>query len=87
MLLDARGVQARALTVALGVAGAGHDPAQVAHAEALMSGMPRDAAHARLALEHEHVAHAAPAQLDRAGEPRGPAADDDDLGLGQRHRG
>ena len=85
VLLDARACPARALTVALGVAGAGHDPAQVAHAEALMSGVPRDAARPRLALEHEHAAYAAPAQLDRAGEPRGPAADDHDRVLGVHH--
>jgi hypothetical protein len=60
------------------VAGPGERAAQVTQAEALMLGVTRDAPGLRLALEHEHLARAPPAQLDRRGEPGRPRADDYD---------
>ena len=51
---------------------------QVPQAEALVMGVPRYAADLRLALEHEHLSGASAPQLDRGGEARGSAADDDD---------
>src|SRR5262249_22165195 len=84
--LDARSGAPRTLDVATRVTGTGHDATEVPRAEALVVAMARDSARLRLPLEHEHIADAEPAQLDRACKPRRTAADNHDLGAGGRHR-
>ena len=64
--------------VAAGVGRPGQRPPHVADAEALVAGVARDAARLGLALDDEHVARLAPAQLERGREARRTAAHDDD---------
>ena len=50
---------------------------QVTHPEASVRAVARDSTGVLLAVEHDNVGDAPTAQLDRAREPGGPAADDD----------